>query len=59
MLALMLPASGCGSEVNAIIKDCLFDFPILPTAEEIDIMSNELAMKIDEHDANYETNCKE
>ena len=55
----MLLVSGCGSEVNAVIKDCLFDFAILPSIEDIDTMSDELALRIDEHDELYQRNCGE
>lgn len=57
VLGLMLLVSGCGSEVNAVIKDCLFDFAILPSIEDIDTMSDELALRIDEHDELYQRNC--
>lgn len=58
MTALMLLASGCASgDLTVISKECLFDFLLLPSAADIDIMSDDLAMRIDEHDQLHENHC--
>ena len=62
-MALMLLLSACANAppVSVITKDCVGDFQIEPTLEELDIMQAAgllaLGMRIDDHDEGYAKDC--
>jgi hypothetical protein len=58
MTGLILLVTGCAADVDVVSKECLFDFLILPSDADIDTMSDNLAMRIDEHDQLHENHCK-
>jgi hypothetical protein len=54
-LALLLLVSGCVSGTGSF---CPQDVPIEPSNADIDVMSDELAMRIDAHDEHYGEQCE-
>lgn len=52
---MMISVAGCASGTN---NYCLIASPIHPSNADIDIISIELAKKIETHDTTYEKLCK-
>ena len=56
LFLIMILGTGCASVTNDY---CLVAEPIIPSDKDIDVISSELAKKIEIHDSTYEKLCKQ